>query len=45
MLTWPDKKKLPIGLIPGGTGNSFLHDLNLTNPLKAINAIIEGNIL
>ena len=44
MLTRPDKKKLPIGLIPGGTGNSFLHDLNLTNPLEAINAIIDGNI-
>jgi len=43
MLTRPDKKQLPIGLIPGGTGNSFLHDLELMNPVDAAKAIIEGN--
>lgn len=43
MLTRPDKKQLPIGLIPGGTGNSFLHDLEFMNPVDAAKAIIEGN--
>ena len=43
MLTRDDKKQLPIGLIPGGTGNSFMHDLELMNPIDAANAIINGN--
>ncbi len=43
MLTRPDKKQLPIGLIPGGTGNSFMHDLELMNPIDAAKAIISGN--
>ena len=43
MLTRPDKKQLPIGLIPGGTGNSFMHDLELMNPMDAAKAIIGGN--
>jgi len=43
MLTRPDKKQLPIGLIPGGTGNSFMHDLELINPIDAAKAIISGN--
>ena len=43
MLTRSDKKQLPIGLIPGGTGNSFMHDLELMNPVDAAMAIIGGN--
>ena len=43
LLTRPDKKQLPIGLIPGGTGNSFMHDLELMNPIDAVKAIIGGN--
>ena len=43
MLTRSDKKQLPIGLIPGGTGNSFMHDLGLMNPIDAAKAIISGN--
>ena len=43
MLTRPDKKQLPIGLIPGGTGNSFMHDLDLMNPIDATKVIIGGN--
>ena len=43
MLTRADKRQLPIGLIPGGTGNSFMHDLELMNPIDAANAIINGN--
>ena len=43
MLTRHDKKQLPIGLIPGGTGNSFMHDLELMNPIDAAKVIIGGN--
>ena len=42
MLTRPDQKQLPIGLIPGGTGNSFLHDLDLLNPITAAETIVQG---
>ena len=41
MLNRLDKKKIPIGIIPGGSGNSFMMDLNLTDPIKATNAIIN----
>ena len=44
LLTRSDKAQLPIGLIPGGTGNSFMHDLDLVDPVKAAKAIINGNI-
>ena len=43
MLSRPDKNKIPIGIIPGGSGNSYMHDLNLTDPLKAAKAIIQRN--
>ena len=43
MLTRQDKKKLPIGLIPGGSGNSLMVDLGLVNPLDAANAIVLGH--
>ena len=42
MLTRKDKKQLPIGLIPGGTGNSFMHDLDMLDPVKAAEAIVKG---
>jgi len=42
MLSRPDRKQLPIGLIPGGTGNSFMHDLDLLDPVKAAETIIDG---
>jgi diacylglycerol kinase (ATP) len=38
-----DAIKLPIGLIPGGSGNSFLHDLDLVDPIDAAKAIIKGH--
>ena len=44
MLTRHDKKQVPIGLIPGGTGNSFMHDLDMLNPIDAAKAITEGHI-
>ena len=40
MLTRQDKKKIPIGIIPCGSGNSFMMDLKLTDPIKAANSII-----
>jgi diacylglycerol kinase family enzyme len=39
-----DKKRIPIGLITGGTGNSFMHDMGCLDPVKATKKIIEGNI-
>ena len=41
MLSRHDGRKIPIGIIPGGSGNSYMHDLNLTDPLKAAKAIIN----
>ncbi|MEE8341267.1 MAG: diacylglycerol kinase family protein [Candidatus Neomarinimicrobiota bacterium] len=37
-----DKKHLPIGLIPAGTGNSLMHDFNCLEPTKAAKWIIKG---
>ena len=42
MLSRHDGHKIPIGIIPGGSGNSYMHDLQLTDPLKAAKAIIKG---
>ena len=41
MLARADKKELPIGLVPGGTGNSFMHDMNCLNPTDAAKQIIK----
>ena len=35
MLTREDGQLLPLGLIPGGTGNALAHDLHRTDPLEA----------
>ena len=44
MLKRPDKRQLPIGLITGGTGNSFMHDLNCLDPVKAAKRIVSGRL-
>ena len=44
MLKRPDKRQLPIGLITGGTGNSFMHDLNCLDPVKAAKRIVTGRL-
>jgi len=44
MLKRKDEKNIPIGLIPGGSGNSYLHDLKLTNPINVVKKIISNNI-
>ena len=41
MLDRYDRKRIPIGIIPGGSGNSFLHDLGLVDPIKAARAIVS----
>ncbi len=43
MLKRQDGLTLPIGLIPGGSGNSVLHDLDLLDPISATKAIVSGN--
>ena len=43
MLSRYDKNQIPIGIIPGGTGNSYMHDLGLTDPFQATKSIIKGN--
>ena len=35
-----DKKKIPIGIIPGGTGNSFMLDLGITDSNLAVDKIL-----
>jgi YegS/Rv2252/BmrU family lipid kinase len=42
MLERQDGLTLPIGLIPGGSGNSVLHDLGLLDPISAAKAIVSG---
>ena len=42
LLKRPDGVTLPLGLIPGGSGNSLLHDLDLTDPVSAVKAIFTG---
>ena len=43
MLSRNDNQILPIGIIPAGSGNSYMHDLELTNPVTAAKAIIKNN--
>ena len=45
LLTRNDQKKIPIGIIPGGSGNSYMHDLGMTNPIDAAKNIINGKKL
>ncbi len=44
MLKRKDSQNLPLGLITGGTGNAFMHDLNCLDPIKASERIIKGNL-
>ncbi len=44
MLDRGDKRKIPLGLIPGGTGNSFMRDLNCLFPEDAAKRIVSGKI-
>ncbi len=44
MLSREDNVKLPIGIIPAGTGNSFMHDIGVLNPEQAVKNIIKQKI-
>ncbi|MCF8359805.1 MAG: diacylglycerol kinase family lipid kinase [Prolixibacteraceae bacterium] len=44
MLKREDKKKLPVGILPGGTGNSFMHDVNALDPEVAARRILTGRL-
>jgi len=44
MLKRNDEKNIPIGLITGGTGNSFMHDLKCLDPIDAAKRITTGNL-
>lgn len=39
-----DNKMIPIGLITGGTGNSFMHDLNCLDPIEAVQRILTNQV-
>ena len=45
MMDRTDQKKLPIGLITNGTGNSLMHDLDALDPIKAVKNFVEGRKL
>ena len=42
MMNRNDSMKIPIGIIPNGSGNSLCRDLNLLNPLAAARAIANN---
>ena len=45
LLTRKDKKQVPIGLIPGGTGNSFMHTVECLDPVEAAKRIVSGSTI
>ena len=44
MLNRKDNELIPIGLIAGGTGNAFMHDLDCLNPIEAAKRITDGKL-
>ena len=44
LLNRSDKKRLPIGFIPAGTGNSMMHDLGCLDPIEAVHRIIANKL-
>lgn len=42
MLSRKDGKKIPIGLITAGTGNSFMRDMDCLDPMEAARRIVSG---
>ena len=42
MLKREDEQSLPIGLVTGGTGNSFMYDLDCLDPVEAAKRIVLG---
>ncbi len=44
LLTRTDGKQVPLGFIPGGTGNSFMYDMECLDPVEAARRIVSGGI-
>ncbi|MDP6170214.1 MAG: diacylglycerol kinase family lipid kinase [Candidatus Marinimicrobia bacterium] len=44
MLKRDDGKTFPLGLITGGTGNAFMHDLDCLDPIEAASRIVKGHL-
>ncbi len=44
LMTRSDGMRIPIGLITGGTGNSFMHDVNCLDPVEAVQRILTNRI-
>ena len=44
MLSRPDSRNLPIGLLPTGSGNSLIHDLNQLNIKETLYTILNDDI-
>ena len=44
MLSRNDNKNIPIGLLPTGSGNSLIHDLNQLNLKNTLNTILNDRI-
>ena len=45
LLTRPDGRQVPLGYIPGGTGNSFMYDMNCLDPVEAASRIINSHTM
>ena len=45
MLHRIDKKRLPVGFIPNGSGNDTLRSLGVTDAAKALEYIVKGDLL
>lgn len=43
MLKRDDGQRLPIGLLAGGTGNSFMDDMDCPDPIEAAKRIVSGS--
>ncbi|MFT6336436.1 MAG: YegS/Rv2252/BmrU family lipid kinase [Halioglobus sp.] len=44
MQSRPDKKRLPLGFIPAGTGNSMMHDMDCLDPVEAVHRILANKL-
>ena len=44
MLKRDDNQKIPIGLITGGTGNSFMYDVDCLDPVDAAKRIVQHKL-
>ena len=42
IMTRKDGIRIPIGLITGGTGNSFMHDVDCLDPIEAVQRILTN---